>query len=217
MPENTSNPPESLPDAPHVSAPAADGNATPPNQGLSLEDINTMTGRNYATIEDARKGIDNTYKFVGQPRPAAPAAPAAPSPSAVIPEGYVSRTELDKMLFYRDNPEYKKQESLIEALAAKNRISPQEVVKGEEYKGLAGLISKGEEAERTASVLHSNPRLGIVRDSENKARDAFELAQKARLANDPIAEQRYTREAESQAMKSVLDAFPDLKGNTIVP
>ena len=172
--------------------------------GMSLEDINTLTGRNYKTLEDARKGVQETYKFVGKG--------TQESPDGTPPDGFVSREEFDTTNFYRDNPDHAKNRTLIDTMVKASRQdgnpkTPQQVVETEEYKSLAGKLKVSDEVENTRSTLTSNPRLGIVRDSAEKAKNAFQRSQEARGKGEVVVADQLQREAESNALKSVLDAY----------
>lgn len=60
MDQNPDNPTDTVSGAHDVSA--AEGDV---NDGLSLDAINQLVGREYKTLEDAQKGLKETYSYVG--------------------------------------------------------------------------------------------------------------------------------------------------------
>lgn len=58
--KNPINPSDAVAGAPDVSATAGDENG-----GLTLNQINTLVGREYKSLEDAEKGLKETYSYVG--------------------------------------------------------------------------------------------------------------------------------------------------------
>lgn len=56
-------PQESVPDAPHVSAPEGEGADT---SRISLEELNETLGRDYKDVETALKSVKETYTFIGK-------------------------------------------------------------------------------------------------------------------------------------------------------
>jgi len=58
------NNPSDVPGDPHVSSAEAENVNGNPTEG-TLAEINKATGRNYTSLEEATKGINETYSFVG--------------------------------------------------------------------------------------------------------------------------------------------------------
>lgn len=160
-----------------------------------------MTGRKYATLEDARKGVAETYRHVGA--------------KEVVPPDAVSRAEFDAALFFRDNTEYNANRTLIDTIAKANGITVQEAVQTPFYKATAEKVKVADDAESARSVLTSSPKLGIVRDASTKALESMENANKSRQAGDVVAAGRYQAEAESAALAAVIGAF-GMEKDTIV-
>lgn len=197
------NPSPDVPDVPQLSTAEAPENgqppATPPSpasvEGMSLTDINALTGRKYDSLEAAKAGVAETYRFVGQ-RPPAP------------PEGsYVPREEFELSEFFRDNPDHALNKNLIQDMAKARGIKPQDVVALPDYQSIAQDRKTAKEAADARSVLTSSPKLGIVSDKSAKAVEAFESSQKARAQGDTIAADRFQKEAESSALAAVISGF----------
>jgi len=100
---------------------------------------------------------------------------------------------LEKMVkdsqFYSDKPEFKPYKSLIDSLGS----DPEKVVASEVFKTTHSKLMAHDEAEKTKSVIHSNPRIGQATDKVTKARDAVKAGNQS--------------EASALAIDSVLDAF----------
>lgn len=197
------NPPEVVPVAPGTSAPEDKGNESTPPAGMSLEDINKLTGRTYTTLEDAQKGIKETYGFVG----AKPKEIVKEVVKEVIPKDVVTREEFQTSEFFRDNADANKHRDLVTTVAKANGISVQDAFKSEFVQNTIKQLNVADEASKARSALTSNPRLGIVSDDATKAKEAFEGSQKARAAQDPVQADRLQREAETHALSAVIKAF----------
>lgn len=227
---DNSNPADSVP-APNAEV-NANANPPAPNQpandlsamtGMSLEQINTATGRDYKTLEDAMKGVSETFKFVGARNPQNTPAPKDTPPQNIIPEGVVSREEFEASNFLRDNPEHNKHRELLQTLAKAHGTTIQAVATGDPktnpaaklYQDTAAGLKLAEEAQNTRSALTSNPRLGVIRDQSTKAMEAFENSQKARASGDTVTAERLQRQAEGDALGAVISAFK-MEGDTIV-
>lgn len=204
------NPSEAVPEEPGTSSPEGEENVTPSAEeksgadagqakGMTLDEINTMTGRNYKTLEDAQKGIKETYNYVGEA--------GKKTDAAVDPDKFMTREEFQAKEFFRDNPEHAKNKDLINELSKSQGLPPDKVVETELYKSTAARLSVADKVEDTRSTITSNPRLGIVKDTAQKASDAMEAAEKARASGDTIGEAKLRREAETNAVKAVADAY----------
>lgn len=224
------NPPADVPPViPPAEVPGNGG--TPPGDGgareiaaaagMSLEQINELTGRSYRTLEDAQRGVKETYAFVGGKPRELPKPADAPAP--IIPEGMVTRAEFEAANFLRDHPEHNANRQLLEQLAKANGKTLVEVATGDPekdpvaklYHETANKLKLADESANTRSALTSNPRLGIIRDSSSKAMEAFEGSQKARASGDVLTADRLQKTAESEALSAVIGAFK-MEGDTIV-
>lgn len=185
-------------------------NAGTPPAGMSLEDINTLTGRTYATLEEAQKGVKETYAFVG----GKPKVVEVIKEKVVIPDNVVSREEFETANFFRDNPEANKHRQLIEQVAKAQGITVQAAVETEFVKNTISKLNVADEAASARSGLTSSPRLGIIRDASTKAVEAFSNSQKARAGGDTLTADRLQREAETEALSAVISAY-DLGGKSI--
>lgn len=158
-----------------------------------LNKINAATGRNYADLDTALRAVGDTYKYVGQPKPEVSASPEVES----------RIRSMEEELFYSQNPEYRDYRGVI----AKMGQSPSEVVASEEFKTIFAKAKGYDESQSVKSVLHSNPKLGIVKDKMGDAREKLTAAYQA---PDSVTAQRLVGEAENSAVGAVIESF-DLK------
>ncbi len=203
-----SNPSKTVPDPLELGGPKGLENGATPPAAMSLEDINKIMGRSYATIDDARQGLEETKKFVGQKEIVKEVIKEVP------PANMVTREEFDRVNFFRENPEANKHQELVTQIAKANGISVQEAFKSEFVQNTMKQLKTAEDVASTRSTLTSNPRLGIISDASTKAKEAFESSQKARASGDVLTADRLQREAESSALSAVIKAF-DLDGKKI--
>jgi hypothetical protein len=184
---------EALGEESHVnSAPASEtvtpeGNPLSESQlrGLSLDELNETLGKQFKDKDSAIKAIKDTFSYVGKKVDQVEAE--------LKNNGFISKRELEDVLFYRDNPEFGAHQDIIDAYASKFGISPKEAVKSEALSGLLAKAQKADSYERNQSVIESNPRLVASRSSLDKARD--------------MAMSRNSEQRESLIAKAVLDAY----------
>lgn len=104
---------------------------------------------------------------------AAPATSAGTPPqSNVDAELKALKTQLDEQTFFGDNPDLKQHRDLLSELRGNSGKSFKEVAESTVFKTYFEKASAHDEAERSKSVLHSNPRLGQVRDKMSEAKEA---------------------------------------------
>lgn len=169
--------PESLPqEAPNV--PSGDGQvADISTESISLAEISAALGKTFPDKATALKAWKDTNSYVGS------LGQKVKTLESQVPQ--VDQSErlasLEKatqeFAFYAQNPEYNTPEA--KALIAKFGGNPAEVVQDEIFKTAYGAIKTQSEAEKTKSVLHSNPRLGQVQDKMTQAREAAKAGDSA--------------------------------------
>jgi len=185
---------ESVPgDVDVASAEGQENVADEGNTGLTLEQINETTGRNYKTLDSALAGIKETVDFVGK---AGQNQSKEAVDTNVLEELAKLRGTVEAGQFYTEKPEYKPYETLISKLGD----NPSEVVESEEFKAVFEKAKAGEEALDAKSVLETNPRLGQQQDKVRESRD---------LVNEGLAEGNVNkiRQAETAAVDAVLDSL----------
>lgn len=160
--------------------------------GMTLEELNASLGKQFKSKDAAIKAIKDTFSYVGKKNPGV-------SPNEI--------TELKNELFFTKNPALEQHRDLLEAVALKNNVPLHEAAALDSFKSYVEKAEGYEKTQAAKSVLHSNPKLGAVRDSMQSAR---ELAKSAAQTSDPFEASRIQSEAATQAVAGVLDAY-DLK------
>lgn len=156
----------------------------------TLAQINAATGRNYPDLDTALKAVGDTYKFVGQ----------KPTSDGPVPEVEARIKQMEDDLFFSRHPEYEDYRPVISKMGS----NPAEVIASEEFKTIYEKAKGYDESQSVKSVLHSNPRLGVVKDKLGEARE--KLAQ-AYQAPDSVSAQRLAGEAERSALGAVMESF----------
>lgn len=177
---------ESLPDASQLNAADESGAVSSEAPALTLEQLNAALGKQFKDVDSAIKSVKDTFSYVGQK--------VEKVKEEIHSEGYISKSELDSLLFYRDNPDYGQYRDVIDAYAAKAGVSPAEAVRSD---ALSALISKAKTADsyqETQSVIETNPRLVASRDSISQAKDLLKSSGKS-------------EDTDRLAVKAVLDAY----------
>lgn len=165
--ENVSN--EGINDTFVSNEASSEGNSEE-NAGESIKDtINKITGRNYKTDEDALKGVEETFKYVGK---AGKEKPVASQPTNKNEEVAQKLKELEvfkkQTEFFKQNPEYEPYKDLL-------GDDPQEAIKNEKLKKLIDDSIALNKDQSKKSVIHSNAR--VAADNSDRQKD-FEKARK---------------------------------------
>lgn len=155
-------------------------------RGLSLDELNGTLGKQFKDKESAIKAIKDTFSYVGKKVDQVEAE--------LKNNGFISKRELEEIMFYRDNAEFAANKDIIDAYATKFGISPAEAVKSSALSGLLAKASKADAYENNQSVIESNPRLVATKSNLDKAKDlAFKKG-----GSDQM---------QSLVAKAVLDAY----------
>lgn len=157
---------------------------------LTLEEINKLTGRNYKDVDTARKGLTDTFKYVGK-------AGKIESENKELKElveqkDKVLGSELSQMreaLFYTQNPQYESHKDIISSMGS----DPRKVVESEAFKKVFEAVSAAEQAKKSKSVLETNPRIG---EAKTKIDEAKTLVKNGRYS-----------EASEAAVQAVIESM----------
>jgi hypothetical protein len=178
--ENNNNPGEGLPGgaqltprepAPNVGG-GAPGSAPQPNvEGLTLAELNQLTGREFPTRESALKSIKDTYSFVGQRKEDIEKEILGKLGGTVEKTDSVAKEleEMRKERFFDKNPQYASPE--VRELITKLGGNPVEVVESPAFKAVFEKVQGYEESQKLKTVLDSNPRLASSVDKLTQARE----------------------------------------------
>lgn len=173
----------------------SEGNVNVSQQsGLIAQKINEITGRNYASDEEALKGVRETFRYVGKAPEIKKVQEALEQEfgkdfnpdelvnmikGSKIPQNnleedkFVTKEIFEEATFYAKNPEYEQFRNLINALRTTTGQSIEEVVKSDNFQNIYKKVQIAEEYEKSKSIVQSNPRLGQVTDKLDKARKAL--------------------------------------------
>ncbi len=186
----------------NVPAAGSEGAGSNTDEVVSVKDlVKLATGKEFPTDELAMQSLQDTYKWGLQQSQKVKTLEQQlqDASKTVSPDFEKKLIELETTVknnnFYQAHPEYNT--PALKSLIADMGANPEEVVAKESFKTAAAAITKSLEMDQSQSILHSNPRLGIVQDSMTKAADA----QKA--GND--------EQAAGLATAAVLEAFPGSK------
>lgn len=152
---------------------------------LSLKELNTMLGKNFSDKDTALKAVKETFSYVGKKTEI--------NEDDLKAKGFVSRTEFEKELFYRDNPDHVKNQDVLEALAKANGISLREASQIESYKKLFEGATNYEKSQSLKSVLESNPRLASAMSRTSNIQE--------------LKSQGRTDDARAEAARAIIEAY----------
>ena len=152
---------------------------------LSLKELNSILGKNFTDKASAQKAIKDTFNYVGKK--------SEINEEELKAKGFVSRTEFEKELFYRDNPDHTKNQEILESLAKAKGISLREAAQSDSYKKLFDGATNYEKSQSLKSVLESNPRLA---SAMSRTTNVQELKSQGR--ND---------EARAEAARAIVEAY----------
>lgn len=178
---DTNNPSDTVPGVNDVVTPVGDENVLQPD-ALTLEEINSTLGRNYADKPTALKALKETFSFVGKKADeAADAAATAPTTTASDTANADAtaqaladiQKELKTNKFYVNNPDYNTPEAkeLIESFGGE----PEEVIQKDIFKKALKAIQSESVNDKSQTVMRSNSRVAAT-DSDYQT--DFDSAQK---------------------------------------
>lgn len=137
------------------------------DNGLTLEEINSLTGRDYKDKATALKAIKDTYSMVGK-------AGKVVSDNQKLKEQLQEKDskleeirQIKDTLFYSENPQYKPFKDTISAMGN----DPARVVELDAFKKIFTDLSEYEKTKKAKSVLESNPRIGQAKTKLEEAKD----------------------------------------------
>lgn len=161
---------------------AADGNGAVSQPSLTLEEINTILGKDFKDKETALKSLKDTQSYVGKRK-----EDIAKEVGGDTAELSNQIKQMREDLFYKDNPQFAEHRALISKLGE----NPAEAVNTPEFKILFEKADGFTKSQNLKSVLVSNPRLASSKNNLDKATEALQTGNQS--------------EAESLATKAVLD------------
>lgn len=165
------------------------GNVGNSSETLTLDEINTLTGRNYKDKETALKALKETYSMVGK---VGKIEKEKEELNKKLMDTNIIGDELKQIkdeLFYTKNPQYAQYRDTISAMG----VNPAEVVEKDSFKKIFTDLSEYEKTKSAKSVLESNPRIG---QAKTKLDEAKEMVTKGQYA-----------QSKETAVTAVLEAY----------
>jgi hypothetical protein len=130
---------------------------------LSLDEINSLTGHRYANVDEARKGLDNLKRAVGQKEIVREVTPADLVQKVASLEAQVAEAN-----FYTEHPELKAHKDILSKFG-----NPYEAIKDPVIQKVVEAVKAREESEDFK--LKSNSRIAAPQSSDYQ--QDFEKAQ----------------------------------------
>lgn len=174
------NPSEAVPGGDDITP--AGGSEDDSQAAVGFKDvIKQATGRDYPDDETALKAVQDTFKHVGKAGQQvktletqlaeAKAAQASDTTPELAKEVADLKSQMAIKDWYEANPKYNNSDAKSLILEMGN--NPTEVVEKEAFKKAYKAIQSNAEAEKSKSVLESNPRLGQATDKITQAKEAL--------------------------------------------
>lgn len=107
---------------------------------------------------------------------------------------------LNQAEFYKDNPDYEQFKDVLGS-------NPDEAIKNESLKKTLDAALAHNKSEGEKSVLHSNPRMGQVKDKMGEARENIANSNKALREGDAVTSHKLAESATKSAVNAVIDAY----------
>jgi len=212
----------------------ADGVGTDAAGNISLDDLNTVLGKNYKSLDAALAGVKETVTYAGKLSGVKNVLNQAqeklqtdeqgvlsaltqimennqvPTPQAST-EGFMSRNEYQEEKFFDTNPQLHEIRSVLKPLkdadANTKSMSWTDFVQSESAKKVIEPFVGYQEVQAKKSVLESNPRLGIANDRISTARAQLDSVRESERAGDVTAAHQSLSQAKDNAVQSVLEAY----------
>lgn len=146
---------QTLADGAHVTSP--DGGVTVVKPALTLEEMNATLGSTFTDIESAKKGLKDTFTYVGKRKEDIIQEIKASSTPVATPD-VASKGDIQALrneLFYSQNPQFKPYQGMLSQLGA----DPAEVVNRPDVKGVIEKAQAADVVANNKSVVSSNSRL----------------------------------------------------------
>lgn len=181
----------------NVPASGNNGAVSNTDEVVTVKDLmEQVTGKQFPDDETALKSLKDTYAWGAQNAQKVTTLEQQLNQITQSPDLQKQVTELAGIVkqqnFYNANPQYNKPE--IKALISDMGSNPEEVVQKESFKTAVSAITKQSEMDQSKSILHSNPRLGVMQDTMKKAQELSAAGNTVQAATD--------------ATMAVLEAYP---------
>lgn len=180
--EDNNKPSETQDDGTQLMSPSVEENVSvnianeQPSPVLSLEQLNSLLGKNFKDIETAQKSIKELNSYVGKKKEDIEVETKKQFEATAR-----ELAEIKKNMFYDKNPDYKEYRSLIEKIGS----NPEDVVRSPEFKLVYEKAANYDKSQNFKTVLESNSRVTQTRETFKKA-DELMAAGKKDQAQDLV-------------------------------
>lgn len=216
-------------------SPSSDGQSDG-NGSISLEEMNTILGRDFKDKDTALKSVKDTFGFVGKAGSYNASMkkltaelgmnedsilstlknmsenntgqPQAKSDvPQVDPEKFISKDKYETDMFYSQNKGYEPYREILDSLSKSQGKPLAEVVESDTFKNLYSKTTGFDEIQSKRSVLESNPRLNSASDKLSTSIETANEARKAAQAGDTVAANAFHRDAKRNAVSAVRELY----------
>lgn len=174
--------------------------------GSYQESVKTLSNK----LGTDEKGVLDYLQKQAESQTSGDPTPKTKEKENINPEDYISKSQYERDMFFKDNPDYAEFESVIDAMAATKGIKHSEVVALDDFKAVYDNAVAGKEAASKKSVVESSPQLGAATDKISQSRNKLNEAQQARQSGDIGSANQNEQEARKGAVGAVMDAY-DIK------
>jgi hypothetical protein len=171
--------------APTTDAGLGDGGDNAAQSGVSVKDILGATlGKTFQSDEAALKAVKDTFSYVGMKKEdilksagldtqqmGASTTSTNKEANAVDTSQFISKEQYEQDMFFSKNPELEAHKDLLRGLAVANGVSIKDAAELPSFKNVFEKASAYDKAQKSRSVLETNPRLGQVTDHMSKAKE----------------------------------------------
>lgn len=133
-------------------------------EALTLEELNSITNKNFPDKETALKALKDNFSFVGKKKEDVAA-------DLVNKGEYISKKDLDTEFLYKENTTASQNRTLIDSFAKANNISAREAIERPEIKSLLEKAKGFDASQSTKSVIETNPKLGQLKDTATEVKN----------------------------------------------
>lgn len=191
--------PEVLSNGVNIPPVDTNGAVSTTDEVISVKDLaKTITGQEFPDDETALKSLQDTHKWATQNAQKVKTLEQQLQQTASSPDLQKQVADLSAEMkannFYQAHPELNI--SQIKAVINKMGGPSEELLQDEVFKSTSAAITQSLAMDKSKSILHTNPRLGMMQDSLTKASEASKAGNVAQAAD--------------LATAAVLEAYPDI-------
>lgn len=177
--EEDNNTLDALGDDAQLTPAPADGTVStnPSPESLTLEELNSILGKNFKDKATALKSVKDTYSYVGK-RKEDIVKEVSGNTEGISKE----LKEIKENMFFEKNPNFAPYRSAFNKVGG----NPEEFFNSPEFKPIFEKANGFDENQKLKSVLVSNPRLAQTKDALTKARESTNQEEREALVAQAV-------------------------------